>query len=139
MFGSGKLFYKVLKFKSFFKFCEFCLNRYDNDQSVYHISGCNFFPSSSEASSSYHLTSIVNIWGWATWANRWKYFEKNPEHLINDFSEDSTKDELEKITFNIPRQRADLSLIKFAEQAVITLLFPFNKMLLLLDMLVKDS
>jgi len=37
------------------------------------------------------------------------------------------KDELEKITFNIPRQRADLSLIKFAEQADITLLFPFNK------------
>jgi len=37
------------------------------------------------------------------------------------------KDELEKITFNIPRQRADLSLIKFAEQADITLLFPLNK------------
>ncbi|NQZ81540.1 MAG: TonB-dependent receptor [Colwellia sp.] len=33
----------------------------------------------------------------------------------------------EKITFNIPRQRADLSLISFAEQADITLLFPFDK------------
>ncbi|WP_404851857.1 MULTISPECIES: TonB-dependent receptor [unclassified Colwellia] len=37
------------------------------------------------------------------------------------------KDELEKIAFNIPRQRADLSLINFAEQADITLLFPLNK------------
>ena len=37
------------------------------------------------------------------------------------------KDELEKISFNIPRQRADLSLISFAEQADITLLFPMNK------------
>jgi hypothetical protein len=33
----------------------------------------------------------------------------------------------DKITFNIPRQRADLSLISFAEQADITLLFPLNK------------
>ncbi len=33
----------------------------------------------------------------------------------------------DKILFNIPRQRADLSLIRFAEQADITLLFPFDK------------
>ena len=33
----------------------------------------------------------------------------------------------EKISFNIPRQRADISLISFAEQADITLLFPLNK------------
>jgi hypothetical protein len=60
---------------SFFKFCELCLNKYDNDQFVYHISGCNFFPNSSEASSSYHLTSIVNIWGWATWARAWNNYD----------------------------------------------------------------
>ncbi|MGY8875583.1 MAG: TonB-dependent receptor plug domain-containing protein, partial [Pseudoalteromonas sp.] len=33
----------------------------------------------------------------------------------------------EKAMFNIPRQRADLSLINFAEQADITLLFPLDK------------
>lgn len=33
----------------------------------------------------------------------------------------------DKVTFNIPRQRADLSLISFAEQADITLLFPLDK------------
>jgi len=33
----------------------------------------------------------------------------------------------DKVTFNIPRQRADLSLINFAEQADITLLFPLDK------------
>lgn len=32
-----------------------------------------------------------------------------------------------KVKFNIPRQRADLSLINFAEQADITLLFPLDK------------
>ena len=34
----------------------------------------------------------------------------------------------EKVTFYIPRQRADLALIRFAEQADITLLFPMDKM-----------
>ena len=38
------------------------------------------------------------------------------------------QERVEKIKFNIPRQRADLSLINFAEQANITLLFPLNKM-----------
>ena len=38
------------------------------------------------------------------------------------------EERVEKVKFNIPRQRADLSLINFAEQADITLLFPLNKM-----------
>ena len=38
------------------------------------------------------------------------------------------QERVKKVTFNIPRQRADLSLINFAEQADITLLFPLDKM-----------
>ena len=60
---------------SFFKFCEFCLNEYENDESAYNISGCNFFPDSKSDNSSYHFTSIVNIWGWATWARAWKRYD----------------------------------------------------------------
>ena len=33
----------------------------------------------------------------------------------------------DKVMFNIPRQRADLSLISFAEHADLTLLFPMDK------------
>ncbi len=54
-----------------------------------------------------HLFCIIMLFSLPTWVH--------------------AKDELDKITFNIPRQRADLSLIKFAEQADITLLFPLNK------------
>lgn len=38
------------------------------------------------------------------------------------------QERVEKVKFNIPRQRADLSLINFAEQADVTLLFPLDKM-----------
>ena len=60
---------------SFFKFCDFCLRKYESDQSVFHISGCNFFPNEKTDTSSYSLTSIVNIWGWATWADAWKRYD----------------------------------------------------------------
>ncbi len=38
------------------------------------------------------------------------------------------KEKPSEVAFNIPKQRADLSLISFAEQADITLLFPIDKM-----------
>ena len=60
---------------SFFKFCDFCLRKYESDQSVFHISGCNFFPNEKNDTSSYSLTSIVNIWGWATWSRAWKRYD----------------------------------------------------------------
>ena len=60
---------------SFFKFCEFCLSKYQSEELVYHISGCNFFPNHKSDSSSYYFTSIVNIWGWATWARAWKNYD----------------------------------------------------------------
>ena len=28
----------------------------------------------------------MNCWGWATWSKRWKYFEKNTDKLISQFS-----------------------------------------------------
>ena len=60
---------------SFFKFCDYCLKKYENDQSVFHVSGCNFFPNSKTDTSSYSFTSIINIWGWATWARAWKRYD----------------------------------------------------------------
>jgi hypothetical protein len=60
---------------SFFKFCDYCLEKYEYDQTVFHVSGCNLFPNKKTDASSYSLTSIVNIWGWATWARAWKHYD----------------------------------------------------------------
>ena len=30
-------------------------------------------------------------WGWATWSDRWKYFEKNPNKLIKFFKKDKSR------------------------------------------------
>mgnify|MGYP006879680497 CR=1 FL=1 len=62
-------------------------------------------------------------------------YQKSPVQIITFiliFSLSSrwaiAQESTEKVKFNIPRQRADLSLINFAEQADITLLFPLDKL-----------
>jgi TonB-dependent receptor len=73
--------------------------------------------------------SLLNVWH-KHLRLKYRKFQVHVFCLIMLFSLPTwvhAKDELEKITFNIPRQRADLSLIRFAEQADITLLFPLHK------------
>ena len=60
---------------SFFNFCEELLERYKHDNRVAHISGCNLHSDALDFEQSYCFSSIVNIWGWATWKRVWKSYE----------------------------------------------------------------
>ena len=51
------------------------LSRYEEDSDVYHISGCNFFEEITPNKHSYFFTSIVNVWGWATWSRAWNRYD----------------------------------------------------------------
>lgn len=62
---------------SFFRFCENLLNFYQNDNYIGHISGCNHYTHASNSNYSYSISSIINIWGWATWKRAWKHFDIN--------------------------------------------------------------
>lgn len=57
--------------QSFFPFCKELLDKYENDERVWMISGFNSeesFPwSSGGGSASYLFTSVFAIWGWASW------------------------------------------------------------------------
>lgn len=62
--------------KSFFSFTEELLIRYKDEHRVGHISGCNLFPEPLRTHPySYWFTSIINIWGWATWKRCWKNYQ----------------------------------------------------------------
>jgi len=54
---------------SFFPYCEALLCEYVNDKRVLSIGGSNFGYTDLN-SSSYGFTSFMNMWGWATWADR---------------------------------------------------------------------
>ena len=62
---------------TFFTFCEELLQKYDQDERVAHISGCNLHPEVFMGNSSYCFSSIINIWGWATWKRAWDSFDLN--------------------------------------------------------------
>jgi hypothetical protein len=75
----------------FFHFTSLMLNHYRNDKKIFSINGSNFgyCPSSSD---SYFFSRYMNMWGWATWANRisnvdyslsqWKKI-KNPIYFLH--------------------------------------------------------
>ena len=60
---------------SFFNYCEELLELYKSNHQVFHISGCNEYPKTFNTNASYCFSSIVNIWGWATWRRAWRNFD----------------------------------------------------------------
>ncbi|MCL1946407.1 MAG: alpha-1,2-fucosyltransferase [Chitinivibrionia bacterium] len=55
---------------------------YENEPKVWHISGyAQKFYENFETDT--FFTKHMNCWGWATWADRWKFFEKNPKAVLS--------------------------------------------------------
>lgn len=57
---------------SFFPYCTELLDRYENDDRVLAVSGCNYVPPSAiSAQGAYRFSQVPHIWGWATWRRSW--------------------------------------------------------------------
>jgi hypothetical protein len=69
--------------QSFFWFCEELLERYKDDMRVGQISGDNFQKGVKRGDADYYFSIYNHIWGWASWANRWKNYEVDL-NSIND-------------------------------------------------------
>ncbi len=63
----------ILPESSFFEFCSELLDRYENDERVLAISGCNFVPPEFQERPDlpYRFSRVPHIWGWATWRRSW--------------------------------------------------------------------
>jgi hypothetical protein len=60
---------------SFFPFCAELLDKYRDDNRVWCVSGSNRLPQEKVSQDfSYRFSTIPQIWGWATWADRWKEY-----------------------------------------------------------------
>lgn len=78
----------------FLKFMNEALEFYKEEKRVWHISGWNY-PINTDGLDDVFLWRTMNCWGWATWSDRWKYYEKDVDKTIKEF----TKDEIKR--FNI--------------------------------------
>ena len=71
--------------KSFFTFCSELLKKYKTDDRVSLIAGTNSGVKV-ETNHSYYFSTYSNIWGWASWADRWSsysWLEKNGIKLLS--------------------------------------------------------
>lgn len=71
--------------QSFFWFCEELLERYKDDKRIAHIGGCNFQKGIKRGDADYYFSIYNHVWGWASWANRWKEYDVD----LKDFNDDS--------------------------------------------------
>jgi hypothetical protein len=75
----------------FLTFMNRALNEYQDNSLVWHISGWNY-PISTVGLGDTFFWRVMNCWGWATWANCWSKFNKEPRRLIFEWSKDDVRD-----------------------------------------------
>lgn len=74
----------------FLEFMNSALTEYKNSERVWHISGWNY-PINTDDLPDAFFWRTMNCWGWATWADRWQHFTKNPQQLVQSWSKDEIK------------------------------------------------
>lgn len=74
----------------FLKFMNEALEYYKDEERVWHISGWNY-PIYSDAIDDVFFWRLMNCWGWATWVDRWSYYEKNVDKVMSEFSKKDIK------------------------------------------------
>jgi len=74
----------------FLTFMNEALDRYKDEKKVWHISGWNY-PIETEGLDDAFFWRTMNCWGWATWSDRWQYFEKNVEKTVQEFGKKEIK------------------------------------------------
>lgn len=72
----------ILTNPGFLRFMNAALVRYIQDPKVWHISGWNY-PLDPVGLAPVYFWRVMNCWGWATWNDRWRLFEKNPAAILN--------------------------------------------------------
>jgi len=77
--------------KYFLNFMNDALSLYQNEKKIWHISGWNYPIDCTNYQYNSYFLQMSNCWGWGTWADRWKHFEKKPDHIINSWTRQMKK------------------------------------------------
>lgn len=60
---------------AFFKFCDYGLSLFSEDQSIWQLNGWTPLDVDIDSEPFFYQTTHAHIWGWATWKERWKKFD----------------------------------------------------------------
>lgn len=59
---------------TFFPYCAELLERYRNDPRIHMVRGSNVV--GRWTGDSYYFSQVYHVWGWATWARAWRYYDE---------------------------------------------------------------
>ena len=76
---------------SFFDYCEWCLEEFKDNAEVWHINGNNFAANSSLYNGNIDFVSLPQVWGWASWADRWERYQPNPFYISDKSTSRKTR------------------------------------------------
>jgi len=62
---------------SFFNYCNYCLEKYKDDEIVMQIAGNNYTENHNFTGKDYFFSKFGHISGWATWKRAWAHFDFN--------------------------------------------------------------
>lgn len=71
---------------AFLGFMNAALDKYQTKPNVWHISGWNY-PIETDGLDDAFFWRLMNCWGWATWVDKWQHFNKDPQRLIDSWSD----------------------------------------------------
>lgn len=66
----------------FFRFASEMLERYADDERIGAVNGFNYFNLQTDSQCSYHFSSHMDIWGWASWRRAWKLYDVDMKPYI---------------------------------------------------------
>ncbi len=72
--------------KTFLEYMNNSLDFYQNQEGIWHISAFNY-PFDKYNKNKNYVWRAMNCWGWATWEDRWVYFNKEPNKIANNFTQ----------------------------------------------------
>ena len=60
--------------EDFFSFCDALLDRYEDDERVWVVTGNNFQRGQKRGEEAYYFSKYNHCWGWATWRRAWQHY-----------------------------------------------------------------
>ena len=69
----------------FFNYCTWAIEVYRDKKNVWHINGNNFLaPINLYKNQMISFTALAQVWGWATWRDRWEHYKSDLDQLSFD-------------------------------------------------------
>ena len=76
--------------KYFLRYMNDALNIYKKKREVWEVGGY-VYPITYKHKKDFFFAQYTTSWGWATWSDRWKHFDKDPKKLIDTFDNEKIK------------------------------------------------